>query len=788
MTIQEKSIKTLELPQILKLVSAQAGSVPAKEQCLAITPQKTLEDIAVLQEETSGAVSLYMVKGAPSFSGLSPVKPALERAFRGGTLNTSELLHIALVLEKTHAAIAYRKEDGVAPTAIDYFFHMLAGDKALLKQIRDCILGENEIADTASSDLADIRRKIRNATGKIGDTLRKMISSTTYAKALQDALVTQRSGRYVLPVKIEHRSQIEGMVHDSSSSGQTLFVEPKAVVELNNEIRELEIKEEIEIQRILAHLSALCADRREDILTDYDTLIQLDVIFARGKFSVKHNCFPPKLIEEGELFLKKARHPLIDPKKIVANDIHLGKEFDTLIITGPNTGGKTVSIKTLGLLCLMTNCGLHIPAGEESVVPIFSEILADIGDEQSIEQSLSTFSAHMSNIVGILAAARPKSLLLFDELGAGTDPTEGAALGIAIIEHARNKGAKIAATTHYAELKLYATSTPGVINAACEFNVETLAPTYRLFIGIPGKSNAFAIAKRLGLHDSVLADANLRMDRDKRSFEEALSALDAQHQVIQQEKEDADKALSLANLEREKAEKLREELEEIRKNARIHAAKEAEEIINDARRTAEEAYEEIKRIGKENRKNADWNQINSDRSQLNRKLNEAESLLAKQSASPVKHAREIVLGDTVTLGLGSRGEVVSIGKDGVLTLQVGIMKVTARPSEVTLVENAKKQDFHRVIAKSEAKLRAGGFRPEVDLRGMMADEAVMAVEQFIDTALLSKLETVSIIHGKGTGALRKAVHEHLKRNKLVKDFRLGRYGEGENGVTIVTMK
>ena len=788
MTIQEKSLKTLEFPQILKLLADKAVSAPAKEICRNTLPFHHLDDVQSLQDETSAALHLYMTKSAPAFSGLAEVKPALDRAHRGGTLNTIELLQIALVLEKTHAAISYRKEDSKTETVIDYLFHMLVGDKSLHKRIRDCILGENEIADTASSDLSDIRRKLRQTSGKVGDTLRKMISSTTYSKSLQDALVTQRSGRYVLPVKIEHRTQIEGMVHDSSASGQTLFIEPKAVVELNNEIRELEAKEEAEIQRILAELSALCADRREDILSDFAILIRLDVIFARAKLSVALHCHPPKLIHEGGLLLKKARHPLIDPKKVVANDIFLGDEFDTLIITGPNTGGKTVSIKTLGLLCLMANCGLHIPAGEESVVPIFSEILADIGDEQSIEQSLSTFSAHMSNIVGILTAAKPKSLLLFDELGAGTDPTEGAALGIAIIEHARKKGAKIAATTHYAELKLYATSTDGVINAACEFNIETLAPTYRLFIGVPGKSNAFAIAKRLGLTDEILQDANLRIDRDKRNFEEALTALDAQHQMIEKEKEEADKMLSLAKTQKEKADKLREELEEIRQNARIHAAKEAETIIADARRTAEETYAEIKRIGKENRNNPDWNKVNQDRSLLNQKLNEAEQALSAHNTKERKHAREIVVGDTVMLGLGSQGEVISIAKDGALTLQVGIMKVTARQSEVSLVENAKKQDFHRVIAKSEAKLRAGGFRPEVDLRGMMAEEAVMAVEQFIDTALLSKLETVSIIHGKGTGVLRKSVHEHLKRNKLVKDFRLGRYGEGETGVTIVTMK
>ena len=787
MTIQEKSQKTLEFPAILTLLANSAVSTPAKERSLATLPSTELDDIQTLQDETTAALHLYMTKGVPSFGGLTDVKLSLDRAYRGGTLNTTELLHIAVVLERTHSAISYRKEDSKDTTVIDYLFDTLTGDKSLHKRIRDCILGENEIADGASGDLADIRRKLKNAAAKIQDTLRKMISSSSYANALQDALVTQRGGRYVVPVKIEHRGQVEGMVHDSSSSGQTLFVEPKAVVDLNNEIRELEAKEQMEIERILAELSALAADRREDILNDYELLIKLDVIFARAKLSVKLNCHPPQLVDGGGLFLKKARHPLIDPKKVVANDIFLGNEFDTLIITGPNTGGKTVSIKTLGLLCLMANCGLHIPAGEESIVPVFSEILADIGDEQSIEQSLSTFSAHMTNIVGILERAKPKSLLLFDELGAGTDPTEGAALGIAIIEHARGKGARVAATTHYAELKLYATSTPGVINAACEFNIETLAPTYRLFIGVPGKSNAFAIAKRLGLKDEILDDATRHIDRDKRSFEEALAALDVQHQAIQQEKEQADKLLADAKEDKEKSDKLRVELEEIRKHARIQATKEAEEIISDARRVAEEAYEEVKRIGRENRKNPDWNKVNQDRAALNRKFNEAEGKLGQGHTQERQHSRPIKVGDTVRLGLGSHGEVISV-KDDVLTLQVGIMKVTAKSGEVELIENAKKQDFHRVIAKSEAKLRAGGTKPEVDLRGMMVEEAVVAAEQFIDTALLSRLETVSIIHGKGTGALRKAIHESLKRNKFVKSFRLGRYGEGEDGVTIVTMK
>ena len=788
MNRQDKSMATLELPRVLDLLANEAVSEPGKEAVRNLRPIADIDQVKTLQGETTAARDMRAKNGSPSFYGVQDVAAPLGRADRGGMCNTRELLAIAGVLKTARGAKTYIKSNREEKSEIDYLFNALAGDKYLEERITTAIAGEDELSDNASPELAQIRRKIRHSEARIQETLRKLISSSSKSKALQDALVTQRSGRYVVPVKAEHKNEIPGLVHDISGSGATLFIEPSGVVEANNEIRALQAKEREEIERILMELSAACADKREDIESDYEILVRLDVIFARAKLSERFDCTEPTICDTGELSLKKARHPLLDPKKAVPIDIRLGGDFDTLVITGPNTGGKTVSLKTLGLLCLMTQCGLHLPTGDGSVVPIFQKVLADIGDEQSIEQSLSTFSGHMTNIVDILAECGEGSLLLFDELGAGTDPVEGAALAIAIIEHARQSGAHVAATTHYAELKVYATTTPGVANAACEFDVETLRPTYRLLIGVPGKSNAFAIAARLGLDETVITDAKRRIDAEDVSFEEVLSKLDRTRKEMEEERLETDKLLLSAKEDKAQAQRLRHELEEARAKARELAKREAQELIDDARRASDEVFEEIKKLRREQHKEQDWQAVNDARADLRRKLNEAEGeLQSKEPAQPIEQSRPIVAGDTVELGLGTKAEVIAVASDGTLTLQAGIMKVTAKQNEVRLIEDAQKTDFKKVIAKSEAKFRSA-VKPELDLRGMMADEAVAAMDLFLDSATLSNLETVTIIHGKGTGALRQAVHESLKRNRQVKDYRLGRYGEGEHGVTIVSMK
>ena len=790
MTRQEKSMSTLELPAVLGLLAREAGSEPGKARAVEVRPSADIHQVRTLQGETTAARQMIARKGPPSFRGVQDVAAPLGRADRGGMLNTRELLNIAGVLKAARSVKAYSKDERAVEGEIDYLFRSLAGDKSLEERITAAIIGDDELADNASADLGSIRRKIRQGEAKIQESLRKLISSSTHAKALQDALITQRSGRYVVPVKVEHKNDIPGLVHDVSGSGATLFIEPNNVVQANNEIRELQAKEREEIVRILMEFSADCADRREDIEQDYDLLVRLDLIFARAKLSDRFNCVAPEITESGELTLKKARHPLLDPQKAVPIDLRLGGEFDTLVITGPNTGGKTVSLKTLGLLCLMAQCGLHLPTGDGSVVPIFQKVLADIGDEQSIEQSLSTFSGHMTNIVDILAECGEGSLLLFDEMGAGTDPIEGAALAIAIIEHARKSGAKIAATTHYAELKVYATTTAGVVNAACEFDVQTLRPTYRLLIGVPGKSNAFAIASRLGLDDTVIVDAKRRIDAEDASFEEVLSELDAKRQEMERERLETDKLLLSAKEDKARAELLRRELEEARAKARELAKREAQDLIDDARRASDEVFEEIKKLRRERRKEQDWQEVNDARAGLRRRLNEAEDDLrgTGEETAPAEPSRPIVPGDTVELGLGTKAEVITVAPDGTLTLHAGIMKVTAKPGEVRLVEGAKKEDFKQVIARNETKLRSAGGTSELDLRGMMAEEALGAVDLFLDSAMLGNLDNVTIIHGKGTGALRQAVHDHLKRTKQVKSYRLGKYGEGEHGVTIVTLK
>jgi len=790
MSFFEKSLSTLELPAVLQMLASEAVCDTAKEAALALRPSSDVFEVKRRLDETDAAKSMMVLRGSPSFSGVKDVRPSLARADLGGALNTRELLDIARVLQCARLVRGYIAEGDKSKSTIDYLFYALHANKFLEEKINTSIIGEDEIADGASSDLATIRRQMRAAAAKARDALQKIISSQSYAKALQEPIITMRSDRFVVPVKADHKGAVPGLVHDISASGMTLFIEPMAAVKANNELRELAAKEKLEIERILAELSADCAEHRDDINSDYEVLIKLDLIFAKAKLSYKLDCCAAD-VEGGGLALRRARHPLLDQAKAVPIDVELGESFDTLVITGPNTGGKTVSLKTIGLLAAMSQCGLHIPAADGSVLPVYSHILADIGDEQSIEQSLSTFSAHMTNIVSILKECDERSLLLFDELGAGTDPTEGAALAIAIIEYARQKGAVIAATTHYAELKVYATNESGVQNASCEFDVETLKPTYHLLVGIPGKSNAFAISKRLGLGEDIIDDARSRVNTESASFEATIEKLEQTRLMLEKDRNETALKLRAAEEDAKKAAAMRNELEQRLEKAEQRAKREAERIIDDARHAAEQAFEELDDMRRRANDESDFRDLNEARSELRRRLNEAENAVrAQEQTEPreeKKSARPVREGDVVQVrSLGVKATVLSVAPDRTLTLRAGIMNLTAREDEVLLLEGESAPKEKRV--SSGSTLRAAALSPEIDLRGMEAMEAVLVTERYIDSAVMARLGSVRIIHGKGTGALRTAIQQMLRKNKAVKSFRLGRYGEGETGVTIVELK
>ena len=782
----EKSIVTLELPRVLEQLSACAATQEGKERSLALRPMTDPDDVQRALDETTAAVNMLIQRGSPGFSGVKPVGASLHRADMGGSLNTRELLEIAAVLRCARTAKEYG--DTEEKTPISHLFRVLTPNRFLEDTITNSIVGEDELADSASSELASIRRHMRSTEAKVREILQKIISSNQ-SKYLQESIITIRSDRYVVPVKSEFKNAIPGLVHDVSSSGSTFFIEPMGVVKANNELRELSAREKKEIERILAELSAQCAAHKEDISEDYDLLIWLDTIFARGKLSLNMEASSPRLSDR-YLRIRKARHPLLDKKKAVANDLELGDRFDTLMITGPNTGGKTVTLKTIGLLTLMAQCGLHIPAGADSAVRVFDRVLADIGDEQSIAQSLSTFSSHMTTIVGILNEADDRSLILLDELGAGTDPVEGAALAASIIDSARNLGALVAATTHYAELKVYAMTTPGVENASCEFNVETLAPTYRLILGIPGKSNAFAISRRLGLPEYIIEKAAARLDAENVRFEDVLTKLDQQRQEMEKERTEAKRLKLEMEQSAAKAKEYRDKLEAERAKVVEKAQAEARAILDEARDTADQVFKELNDMRRRQRKEEDWQRVNDERAALRRSLNEAEGKLGARPEEPAPPpTRPARAGDTVELvKMGTQATVLSVNKDGSLQLQAGILKITARQEEVRVVEGETQQSAKKVVARAEHKLRTLGASPEVDLRGMMTDEAIGALDLFLDNAVLGKLNEVRIIHGKGTGAVRKAVREHLKRSRYVKSFRPGRYGEGEDGVTIAELR
>ena len=793
MDLKEKSLEILELPAILDLLAAEAVSGAARDAARALRPSGDVYSVKSRLDETSAAKRMMSLRSSPPFSGVKDIRGSVRRADMGGMLNTRELLDIAALLRASASAIAYSSgEKAGGKTAIDYLFFALISNKYIENKISSAIVSEEEIADSASGELSDIRRHMRLAAEKVRQTLNRIITSPAYAKALQEPIITMKNGRYVVPVKADQKSSVPGLVHYISSSGATHFIEPAAVVEINNELRELEAKEKREIERILTELSADVADCGGDIISDFETLTALDLIFAKAKLSYRLNAGEPEISSDMRVNLKKARHPLLSAGDVVPIDIILGGEFDTLVITGPNTGGKTVTLKTLGLLCAMAQCGLHIPASDGSTAPVFDGIFADIGDEQSIEQSLSTFSSHMTNIVGILEAYKSGSLLLFDELGAGTDPVEGAALAIAIIEYARSNGVLIAATTHYAELKIYAATSSGVANASCEFDVETLKPTYRLITGMPGKSNAFAISRRLGLTEEVIEDAKSRIGARNTAFEDALASLDESRVTLEGERREVSRLLREAEEDRKQAEKIKTHIDGERDKAAETAKLEAARILDDARRTAESVIEELREMRRKTAAGADWQSLNEEKAALLRRLNEAADMLDDDSIEEddAIPAREIAAGDRVKLRkLGTFADVISVSQDGVLELQAGIMKISARMEEVSLSARETPQEIKKQLAKSDAKLRELTAKPEIDLRGMAIDEAIPLMERFLDNARMAKLNVVTVIHGKGTGALRQAVQQCLRRDqKGVKSFRLGRYGEGEDGVTIVELQ
>ena len=785
--LYEKSLMKLELDQVLALLAECAGSQGGKEGCRALRPSSDLEEVQLMLQQTTAASDLCTRKGNPAFSDVCDVSPSLERADRGGSLQPKELLSIGGVLRCARTIKGYVSEDDQA-TILDPLFNALTANKYLEDRIFGAILSEEEIADTASSELSDIRRHMRIQAGKIRDSLQKVISSPAYSKFLREPIITIRQGRYVVPVKSECKNDVPGLVHDVSATGSTYFVEPMSAVNANNALRELELKEKKEIERILAELSSEAAAHAEDINLDYSMLVQLDVIFAKAKLAYRMRAWAPIMNDCGQIALRNARHPLIDPQKVVPISLRLGSDFDTMIITGPNTGGKTVTLKTIGLLTLMAECGMHIPAGDGSTLSTFDAILADIGDEQSIAQSLSTFSSHMRTIVDVVAQCDDRTLVLYDELGAGTDPAEGAALAIALIEFSRKMGSRVVATTHYAELKLYAMRTKGVINASCEFDVETLQPTYKLLIGIPGKSNAFAISRKLGLSEEILKEASDLVGKSDKDFEDVLSHLEQQRQQMESARLEAEKLKQETAKIKQQSEEYQAQLRKEKEKAMEAARREAQSIIDEARTAANLASEEIKALRKQLQDSADTTGINQRQAELRRTLNETEDRIRanQPEKSRPKPTRDILVGDTVELlKLGMKASVLAINKDGTYQLQAGIMKLNAKAEEIYLLEQEnpyKAKGGHPAHSGREMKMTA--MSSEIDLRGMDTVEAICVLDRYMDEAMRAKLSSVRIIHGKGTGALRQAVHQSLKRNKFVKKFRLGVYGEGEDGVTI----
>ena len=793
----EKSLRTLEYFTVLDQLAAQTVSARGREMALALRPVTDREDAALYLRQTTDAKDMMVKNGSPTLGGIRDVTAALRRCEVGGVLNMRELLDVASLLQAARLMLAYFAEQE-EKTTLTPIYRRISGNRSLEEAITTSILSEEEMADGASPELASIRREMRRIGGRVRETLGRMISGER-AKYLQEAIITQRNGRFVVPVKAEHRGDVPGLVHDTSGSGATVFIEPAQVVEINNQLKVLEGREQQEIERILAELSAEVAQCAASLREDYEALCTFDFIFARAKLSFQLNACEPKLAEGYAVDLHRARHPLLDQKKAVPIDIAIGRDYDTLVITGPNTGGKTVSLKTLGLLCLMAQSGLHIPASELSEVCIFENIYADIGDEQSIEQSLSTFSSHMKTIVGIMEKCARGDLVLFDELGAGTDPVEGAALAVSVISYARQMGARVAATTHYSELKTFALTTDGVENASCEFDVGTLRPTYRLLTGIPGKSNAFAIAARLGLQPAILERAKEQISTENTRFEDVLAELEKERRQLEKYKAEAERLRAAAQSERDKAENLRDktqdETDRILENARLKA----DRILKDARMAAETVFDELEDMKKQAQKKAADRNLAAAKTTLRGIITQTETELRgqaheKRTVDP-SEVKALKPGDEVQL-LNVSGVTATVLKapdgDGNVQVQAGIMKMTVKVNEVRPLKKQKQQAKparRPAGAKGAAReLRVQAAPSEIDVRGLCAEEAILEVDQFISAALMSKLPAVRIIHGKGTGTLRAAIQNHLKRNKFCKTVRNGVFGEGEMGVTVVEFK
>lgn len=793
MDTKERSYTALEYDRVRERL-AQACVCPGGARLAeGLMPCETIEDANGRLVETADAIRLSVKFGDPPFAGVRDIASVLQRAKIGALLPMGDLLRVAKVLSAIRALVRYRDSAEEETTCLDDWFDALAPNKYLEEKITAAILPEEEMANTASAELAEIRRSIRRAGQRVREQLEKMIRSQRYAKYLQEAIVTQRGGRYVIPVRAEYRSEVSGLVHDTSASGATLFIEPMAVVETDNELKVLYVKEEKEIERILSALTAEVATFADVILKDIQTAEKLDFVFARARLAFAMKAGVPQLSEDGVIDLHRARHPLLPVDKAIPVDIRLGETFDTLVITGPNTGGKTVALKTLGLITLMAMSGLAVPVADDSKLSYFNQVLADIGDEQSIEQSLSTFSAHMTNMVGILHVCGPRSLVLLDELGSGTDPTEGAALAVATLEHLKMRGTKVAATTHYAELKLYALETDGVENGSCEFDVETLRPTYRLLIGVPGRSNAFAISSRLGLYESIITRAKALLSTEDTRFEQVVEGLEQNRLAMEHARAEAEALRQQAAQEREKAVRLREQLENEREKEMERARAQAKTLVGRARAEAQALLDDIDELRKLEAAEKAGALRELAKSTIGTRLRDME-----KQADPVRTAhapayqlpRKLRVGDRVLINdINQKGNVLSLADaSGMVEVQAGIIKTRVPEHNLHLLENERSTVRTRATGSRAARTLRGAHaavQTELDLRGQTVEEALEAVDKFIDNARLASLGQVSIIHGKGTGALRNAIQQHLKGSRSVKSFRLGRYGEGESGVTIV---
>ncbi|NLX77867.1 MAG: endonuclease MutS2 [Clostridiaceae bacterium] len=793
--MNEKVIKVLEFDKIIEKLKDRASSRPGKELAESLVPSVDFDEVKQLQKETTDAVICILRKGSPPLGGIHDIMPFIRRAEAGGMLNPGELLKIADVLRVSRKLKGYITQDKIELEEANTIYLLCDGlktNRTLEDRLNQSIESEEELSDYASPELASIRKSIRRMQDTIKDKLNSIIRSAQNRKYMQDAVVTLRGDRYVVPVKAEYRSQIPGLVHDVSQSGATIFIEPMAVVEANNEIRQLKIREEREVERILMELTGEVCNIADLLTENVRLLSRIDFAFAKARLSLDMNGVEPVLNTERRIVIKKGRHPLIDPAVVVPVDISLGDEFSTMVITGPNTGGKTVTLKTTGLFVLMTQAGLHIPAAENSEMCVFRNVFADIGDEQSIEQSLSTFSSHMTNIVGILREIDEDSLVLFDELGAGTDPTEGAALATAILDRLTKRGIRTMATTHYSELKLYAMTTPNVRNACCEFDVETLRPTYRLLVGIPGKSNAFAISKRLGLDEDIIEEARNFLTGEDIQFEEVLSDIEKNRIETEKEREQAAKAKMEIERLKEAAIEEKQKTESEKENIIKKAREEARRILADAKREAEEMMERLKELEKAYQERKLDNEMMELRQSMRKKINELDERITgavlprKGYAKPPENLKP---GDAVTIiNLNQRGTVLETpDKDGNVLIQAGIMKIKMHITQLRLVDE-QQEVMDSIQSRRVSGVKLGNVGLELDIRGQNIEEARVRIDKYIDDAVIAGLHEVSIIHGKGTGVLRKGVNEFLKSHPHVKSFRLGKYGEGETGVTVVQLK